>query len=198
MMNKNAGSVNQSAFYIPARWADRKSMNNITHCSWSATLSLLQSNQCMVLVTVVGRNQCMVTMAFAGKSKGKAFDGMNGIAANMLLHLTSSVRFEGALNVDLNEITTNLVPFPRLHFLLASLSPLAAPKDVGKLMGPPRAVDQVLSSLSFQVFFHFIPYSLGCGARAYPPSSPWLSSSRCVILCARHESDAACPMALPD
>ena len=79
----------------------------------------------------------------AGKARGKAFDGMNGIAANMLLHLTSSVRFEGALNVDLNEITTNLVPFPRLHFLLASLSPLAAPRDMGKLMGAPRAVDQV-------------------------------------------------------
>lgn len=83
----------------------------------------------------------------AGKSRGKAFDGMNGIAANMLLHLTSSVRFEGALNVDLNEITTNLVPFPRLHFLLASLSPLAAPKDVAKLMGPPRAVDQVFTEV---------------------------------------------------
>lgn len=68
---------------------------------------------------------------------------MNGIAANMLLHLTSSVRFEGALNVDLNEITTNLVPFPRLHFLLASLSPLAAPRDIGKMTGAPRAVDQV-------------------------------------------------------
>lgn len=68
---------------------------------------------------------------------------MNGIAANMLLHLTSSMRFEGALNVDLNEITTNLVPFPRLHFLLASLSPLTASKDVGKLTGQPRAVDQV-------------------------------------------------------
>lgn len=71
---------------------------------------------------------------------------MNGIAANMLLHLTSSVRFEGALNVDLNEITTNLVPFPRLHFLLASLSPLAAPRDMSKLAGAPRAVDQVMSA----------------------------------------------------
>lgn len=119
-------------------------------------------------------------MVVAGQSKGKAFDGMNGIAANMLLHLTSSVRFEGALNVDLNEITTNLVPFPRLHFLLASLSPLSAPKDVGKLMGPPRAVDQVLSSL-LSHFFPFIPYSPGCRARAYPPRSLWLSISRCLI-----------------
>lgn len=42
----------------------------------------------------------------------------------MLLNLTSSSRFDGSLNIDLNEITTNLVPFPRLHYLLTSLSPL--------------------------------------------------------------------------
>lgn len=39
----------------------------------------------------------------------KAWDAMNGIAANLLLHLTSSVRFEGSLNTDLNDITMNLV-----------------------------------------------------------------------------------------
>lgn len=49
---------------------------------------------------------------------------MNNIVANMLLNLTSSSRFEGSLNIDLNEITTNLVPFPRLHYLLTSLSPI--------------------------------------------------------------------------
>lgn len=88
-------------------------------------------------------------MTHAGKSKGKAFDGMNSIAANMLLNLTSSMRFEGPLNVDLNDITMNLVPFPRLHFLLASMSPLAAPKDVAKLAGAPRAVDQVSQACHF-------------------------------------------------
>lgn len=53
---------------------------------------------------------------------------MNAIAAHLLLNLTSSVRFEGALNVDLNDITMNLVPFPGMHFLLAAMSPLATPK----------------------------------------------------------------------
>ncbi|BBN09110.1 hypothetical protein Mp_4g17230 [Marchantia polymorpha subsp. ruderalis] len=57
---------------------------------------------------------------------GKPFDEMNGIAANLLLHLTSSMRFEGTLNVDLNEITTNLVPFPRLHFLVSSMAPYSS------------------------------------------------------------------------
>ena len=34
------------------------------------------------------------------------------------------MRFEGSLNVDMNEITMNLVPFPKLKFLVSSLSPL--------------------------------------------------------------------------
>ena len=40
---------------------------------------------------------------------------MNGIAASMLLNMTSSVRFDGSLNVDLNDITMNLVPFPHVR-----------------------------------------------------------------------------------
>ncbi|CAH8648058.1 unnamed protein product [Schistosoma haematobium] len=55
----------------------------------------------------------------------KPFDDMNNIVANMLLNLTSSSRFEGTMNVDLNEISMNLVPFPRLHYLIASQSPLS-------------------------------------------------------------------------
>eukprot|EP00753_Platysulcus_tardus_P018989 PLAT7039.8.p1 GENE.PLAT7039.8~~PLAT7039.8.p1 ORF type:complete len:514 (+),score=205.42 PLAT7039.8:8-1549(+) len=57
-------------------------------------------------------------------ARSRPFDEMNGIAANLLLNLTSGMRFGGELNVDLNEICTNLVPFPRLHFLLSSLAPL--------------------------------------------------------------------------
>jgi len=34
------------------------------------------------------------------------------------------MRFEGTLNVDLNEITMNLVPYPDLHFLISSMAPL--------------------------------------------------------------------------
>ena len=45
----------------------------------------------------------------------KPFDSMNGVAASMLLNMTSSMRFEGSLNVDLNDITMNLVPFPRVR-----------------------------------------------------------------------------------
>ena len=38
-------------------------------------------------------------------SRTNSFDEMNNIAAHMLTHLTASMRFEGSLNVDLNEVT---------------------------------------------------------------------------------------------
>ncbi len=41
-----------------------------------------------------------------------------------LSNLTASMRFPGDLNVDINEITSTLVPFPRMHFLSTSLTPL--------------------------------------------------------------------------
>ncbi len=65
------------------------------------------------------------TNAAAAKGKGskdRGFDAINNVAARMLCHLTSSSRFSGEMNVDLNEIYTNLVPFPRLHFLVTALS----------------------------------------------------------------------------
>ena len=36
--------------------------------------------------------------------------------------MTASLRFEGELNVDLNEFQTNLVPFPRLHFMITFMA----------------------------------------------------------------------------
>jgi len=53
--------------------------------------------------------------------KAEGFQDMNAILAHLLVNLTASMRFPGDLNVDLNEITTNLVPYPRLHYLTSSL-----------------------------------------------------------------------------
>lgn len=64
-----------------------------------------------------------------GAGAEKPFDRMNSLVAHLLNNLTSSMRFEGSLNLDLNEITMNLVPFPRMHFLLSSMSPLYFGKD---------------------------------------------------------------------
>ena len=42
----------------------------------------------------------------------------------MVSSITASLRFEGSLNVDLNEFQTNLVPYPRIHFPLATYAPI--------------------------------------------------------------------------
>ena len=78
---------------------------------------------------------------------GKPWDGMNGIAANLLLNLTAGMRFDGSLNVDINEITTNLVPFPKLHFLLSSMSPVAVSADRGRSIPAPRTMDQIFTEV---------------------------------------------------
>uniref|UniRef100_A0A665WH16 Tubulin, epsilon 1 n=1 Tax=Echeneis naucrates TaxID=173247 RepID=A0A665WH16_ECHNA len=72
----------------------------------------------------------------------RPFDAMNNIVANLLLNITSSARFEGSLNMDLNEIPMNLVPFPRLHYLVPSLTPLYTLADV---YIPTRRLNQMFS-----------------------------------------------------
>jgi tubulin epsilon len=58
------------------------------------------------------------------------FDTMNSIAAHMLSNLTCSLRFPGSLNMDINEIATNLVPYARQHFLLSAIAPLSTTRHV--------------------------------------------------------------------
>jgi tubulin epsilon len=52
-----------------------------------------------------------------GARSGTAWDAMNELVARMLSDVTAGMRFPGSLNLDLNEIASTLVPFPRMHFL---------------------------------------------------------------------------------
>jgi tubulin epsilon len=54
-----------------------------------------------------------ITEAYSKKKKGNHFEKENSIVANLINNMTCSMRFEGDLNVDMNEITMNLVPFPK-------------------------------------------------------------------------------------
>merc|ERR1719216_313356 len=49
---------------------------------------------------------------------------LNRIISQITSSLTASLRFDGALNVDITEFQTNLVPYPRIHFMLASYAPI--------------------------------------------------------------------------
>jgi len=57
-----------------------------------------------------------------------SYDELNSIIAKVISSMTASLRFDGELNVDLGEFQTNLVPFPRLHFMTTALSPVISKK----------------------------------------------------------------------
>ncbi|XP_060048373.1 tubulin alpha chain-like 3 isoform X1 [Erinaceus europaeus] len=54
-----------------------------------------------------------------------SYPSLNRLAAQAVAAVTASLRFQGPLNVDLIEFQTNLVPYPRIHFPLTALAPLA-------------------------------------------------------------------------
>lgn len=57
------------------------------------------------------------------EERDRGFNQMNRVAGRMLCHMTSSARFHGEMNVDMNELYTNLVPYPGVHFLMTALNP---------------------------------------------------------------------------
>ncbi|KAL0381062.1 UNVERIFIED_CONTAM: Tubulin alpha chain [Sesamum angustifolium] len=52
------------------------------------------------------------------------YTNLNRLISQVISSLTASLRFDGALNVDVNEFQTNLVPYPRIHFMLSSYAPV--------------------------------------------------------------------------
>lgn len=52
------------------------------------------------------------------------YQNLNRLVAQLISSLTTSLRFSGSLNVDLAEFQTNLVPYPRIHFMLCSYAPV--------------------------------------------------------------------------
>ena len=58
------------------------------------------------------------------------YTNLNRLIAQVISSVTASLRFDGALNVDLTEFQTNLVPYPRIHFPLAAYGPVISAKKV--------------------------------------------------------------------
>merc|ERR1712036_24064 len=68
------------------------------------------------------------------------YTNLNRLIAQIISSITASLRFEGALNVDLNEFQTNLVPYPRIHFPLATYNHVMS---ADKAMHEKVSVDEI-------------------------------------------------------
>eukprot|EP00008_Paramoeba_atlantica_P000392 CAMPEP_0201500886 /NCGR_PEP_ID=MMETSP0151_2-20130828/83295_1 /ASSEMBLY_ACC=CAM_ASM_000257 /TAXON_ID=200890 /ORGANISM="Paramoeba atlantica, Strain 621/1 / CCAP 1560/9" /LENGTH=447 /DNA_ID=CAMNT_0047894357 /DNA_START=473 /DNA_END=1816 /DNA_ORIENTATION=- len=60
------------------------------------------------------------------KVQKPTYQNLNRLIAQVISSVTASLRFEGMLNVDINEFQVNLVPYPRIHFLMCSYAPIHA------------------------------------------------------------------------
>ena len=58
--------------------------------------------------------------------ENSTFSDLNHVASLAICGITANFRFPGQQNGDLRKIATNLIPFPRLHFLIPTIAPLSS------------------------------------------------------------------------
>ncbi|KAA1128884.1 Tubulin beta chain (Beta tubulin) [Puccinia graminis f. sp. tritici] len=66
---------------------------------------------------------CQTTL----KKSNPSYSDLNSLIANVMAGCSTTLRFPGQLNADLRKLAVNMVPFPRLHFLMCGFAPLTAP-----------------------------------------------------------------------
>eukprot|EP01041_Mallomonas_annulata_P001635 gene1635-3170_t len=54
------------------------------------------------------------------------FKDLNNLICNAMVGITCSLRFPGQLNCDIRKLAVNMIPFPRLHFLMTSYAPVTS------------------------------------------------------------------------
>jgi len=85
------------------------------------------------------------------KIKKIQYQHLNKLCAKSISCMTAALRFEGDLNVDMNEFQTNLVPFPRLHFMTSSYAPLTATGNKNPNQGVWDMIQEVFKSDNFNI-----------------------------------------------
>jgi len=84
--------------------------------------------------------------------KKPSYKDLNMIISKVVSSMTAALRFDGELNVDMNEFQTNLVPFPRLHFMTTSLAPVISKNKADHEAHDCRRItDDCLQANSFLV-----------------------------------------------
>ncbi|CAA6674070.1 unnamed protein product [Spirodela intermedia] len=112
------------------------------------------------------------------------YTNLNRLVSQVISSLTASLRFDGALNVDVTEFQTNLVPYPRIHFMLSSPWPksLTAHFEPSSMMAKcdPRHGKYMACCLMYRgdvvpkdvnaAFVDWCPTGFKCGINYQPPT----------------------------
>lgn len=82
-------------------------------------------------VTVLVDNQALIRICTEQlKIQLPTFSNINRLVAQVTSGMTAAVRYDGPLTASLGQLQTNLVPFPRLHYLQASMAPILSWNNV--------------------------------------------------------------------
>merc|ERR1711951_137403 len=113
--------------------------------------------------------------------KRPSYTNLNNIICKVVSSMTAAIRFDGELNVDMNEFQTNLVPFPRLHFMTTSLAPIVSKKKADhEAHDCKRITDDCLQANSFLVKNPTVSSSGSSNKEKFPSSSGAQPVSRLV------------------
>ncbi|KAK6925773.1 Tubulin/FtsZ, 2-layer sandwich domain [Dillenia turbinata] len=94
------------------------------------------------------------------------YTNLNRLISQIISSLTTSLRFDGAINVDITEFQTNLVPYPRIHFMLSSYAPvISAEKAYHEQLSEPQLDLPIRHSNS-----SMCPTGFKCGINYQPPA----------------------------
>ncbi|KAF8895932.1 beta-tubulin 2 tubb2 [Mucidula mucida] len=95
---------------------------------YNALLSLHQLLDTSDLTVCLDNEALYNITTNALRIKTPTFPDLNQVVAKVMCGVSTSLRFPGQLNGDLRKLGMNLIPFPRLHFLVPSYAPLFDPK----------------------------------------------------------------------
>ncbi|KAI3698731.1 hypothetical protein L2E82_42510 [Cichorium intybus] len=77
------------------------------------------------------------------------YTNLNRLISQIISSLTTSLHFDGAINVDITEFQTNLVPYPRIHFMLSSYAPvISVEKAYHEQLSVPEITNAVFEPAS--------------------------------------------------
>lgn len=90
---------------------------------------------------------CSRTMKLSTPTYGD----LNNLVASVMSGISCGTRFPGLLNADLRTLGVNLIPFPRLHFVMTGYAPLLARGAAGqRALTVPELTQQIFDSKNMQ------------------------------------------------
>eukprot|EP00493_Phyllostaurus_siculus_P024761 UN25103 len=80
------------------------------------------------------------------------YSHLNRIIAKVISSMTTAIRYFGELEASMDDFQTNLVPFPRLHFMTTSLAPVVSKLAVDReALDTRKITDECMQARSFLV-----------------------------------------------